>query len=64
MDFQRVSGVPSLAVWQGNVCLSLLSREERIREVSLYKVQKELGHPHSSCLSILFIFLFMLLPST
>ena len=62
----RTLFTPGLALRQGPVLWSLLPREEerRSREVSLCRVQKELGHPHSSCLSILFIFLFILTPSS
>lgn len=65
MDFQKVGWGSQSDVWWGHVCLSLLLREERRTwEVSLDKVQKELGLPHSSCLSTLFIFLFVLSSST
>lgn len=63
VDFQKLSWGSQSGRVGRTVHLSLLVREERRTcEVSLYKVQEELRHPYSSCLSILFIFLFIPFP--
>ena len=63
MDFQKVSW-GSQSRHEAGPCPSVSASMGRTYEVSLHKVQEKLGHPHASCLSILFIFLFILSPSS